>query len=60
MEEEEEAIWSLLVASGYLKILSYVPGDEAEEDEVMYELAITNYEVRRMFRTMVRGRLDTD
>ncbi len=55
LEEEEEAIWSLLVASGYLKILSYVPEDEAGEDEVMYEIAITNYEVRRMFRTMVRS-----
>ena len=51
-----EAIWSLLVASGYLKVLSYEDGDEAAEgEEPLYELAITNYEVKQMFRSMVRG-----
>ena len=43
----EDAIWSLLLASGYLKVLHV-------EDET-YELALTNYEVKRMFRKMVKG-----
>ena len=55
LDDNEEGIWSLLVASGYLKILSYddleflAPGEEQ-----MYELALTNYEVQRMFEGMVR------
>lgn len=43
----EDAIWSLLLSSGYLKVLHV-------EDET-YELALTNYEVKRMFRKMVKG-----
>lgn len=50
----EDAIWSLLLASGYLKVLRYEPMEVAENDPV-YELAITNMEVRRMFRGMVQG-----
>ena len=50
----EEAIWSLLAASGYLKIISYDEEDMIEDEDVMYELAITNYEVKRMFRSLVR------
>ena len=52
----EEAIWSLLLASGYLKVISYddmgylEPGEEQK-----YELALTNYEVKLMFEGMVRG-----
>ena len=56
LDYDGEAIWSLLVASGYLKVLSYEDGDEAEEGkEPLYELTITNYEVEQMFRSMVRG-----
>ena len=56
LDDNEEAIWSLLVASGYLKILSYDKEDEIEDyEEVMYELALTNYEVKRMFGSMVRS-----
>ena len=52
----EEAIWSLLVASGYLKVISYETVEKAgPKNEAMYELAITNYEVEQMFRGMVRG-----
>ena len=54
LDNNEEAIWSLLVASGYLKILSY------EQIEIVqrrpnYELALTNGEVRLMFEEMVSG-----
>ena len=52
----EKAIWSLLLASGYLKVLSYEEEDKIEDGaEVKYELSLTNYEVKRMFVGMVRG-----
>lgn len=51
----EEAVCSLLLASGYLKVLSYEQMDLLENgEEQMYELALTNYEVERMFESMVR------
>ncbi|MCI6998293.1 MAG: ATP-binding protein [Eubacterium sp.] len=56
----EEAVWSLLLASGYVKALSYerldllTPGEEQ-----MYELTLTNYEVARMFEGMVRSWFST-
>ena len=56
LEEDETAIWSLLVASGYLKIVSYKEYNDFDyEEEIVYELAITNREVRRMFRSMASG-----
>ena len=56
LDEDEAAIWSLLLASGYLKVLSYDREELLEEGEVVqYELTFTNYEVKRMFRHMIRG-----
>lgn len=52
--DNEEAVWSLLAASGYLKILSYDRADLLEDEDVMYELALTNYEVKKMFRGLVK------
>ena len=50
LDNNEEAIWSLLVASGYLKILN---PNQVEEDNT--EIAITNFEVRIMFEKMVKN-----
>lgn len=52
----EMVVWSLLVASGYLKVLSYdrmelLPRGRRQ----MYELALTNYEVECMFEGMVHS-----
>lgn len=56
----EEAIWSLLLASGYVKALSYENLDLLDfGEEQMYELTLTNYEVRRMFEGMVRSWFST-
>lgn len=56
LDGNDEAVFSLLLASGYLKVLDYERLDLVEEgEEVKYELALTNYEVRRMFGSMVRG-----
>ncbi len=50
----QNATWSLLLASGYLKVLSV--DDTAMMEgygKMKYELALTNMEVRLMFETMV-------
>ena len=49
LDDNEEAIWSLLLASGYLKVL------QVNMEEECYQLTLTNYEVKRMFRNMIRG-----
>ncbi len=53
LDENPDAIWSLLLASGYLKVLS-VGEKEAGKDQI-YEVALTNSEVFDMFYSMVRG-----
>ncbi len=47
------AIWSLLLASGYLKIVR-APKDCTDLDQ-NYRLALTNKEVRVMFQNMIKG-----
>lgn len=55
LDGNEKAIWSLLLASGYLKALSYESYlDIPEGCEPKYELAITNREVKLMFQGMIR------
>ncbi len=47
------AVWSLLLASGYLKILDVV--NNADDPEYpTYTLSLTNFEVRRMFFKLVK------
>lgn len=53
LDSDEDAVWSLLLASGYLKVLS-VEKKVAGKPR-MYELALTNGEVMDMFFVMVRG-----
>ena len=56
LDNDETAVWSLLLASGYLKVLSYDREEFLEYgEEAEYELTLTNYEVERMFYNMVRG-----
>lgn len=57
LDYNEWAIWSLLLASGYLKVVSYERYEEIEDNfcEVNYELALTNLEVRRMIGGMIKG-----
>ena len=50
----EQAVWSLLLASGYLKVLSYEKyKDIPEGTEPKYQLALTNLEVKLMFHRMI-------
>ena len=53
LEQTEEAVWSLLLASGYLKVMNYNYNIEARKAE--YELRLTNLEVQAMFERMIDG-----
>ncbi len=56
LNTDETAVWSLFLASGYLKVLSYEQSlEEAEGWAENYELALTNLEVRIMFRKLIRS-----
>lgn len=56
LDGNDDAIWSLLLASGYLKVLSYERAELlAYGAEPQYELTLTNYEVELMFNGMVRS-----
>ncbi|MCI8664667.1 MAG: AAA family ATPase [Hungatella sp.] len=53
--DDEQAVWSLFLASGYLKVKQFKAymsdlGDWKQE----YELELTNFEVKTMFRKMVK------
>jgi len=52
----QNAIWSLLLAGGYLKVVS-VDFDAIKDEgsKIPYELALTNREVQFMFDSMVSG-----
>lgn len=55
LDDEEQAIWSLLLASGYLKVKNYRAFmSDFGEWKQEYELGLTNFEVKVMFRRMVR------
>lgn len=53
LDMDEQAIWSFLLASGYLKVISYEEY-RSENEMPEYELALTNLEVKIMFRNMIR------
>ena len=57
LSESQDAIWSLLLASGYLKVAGVAVGEDgtAKEGVRRYRLTLTNHEVRLMFRKMIRG-----
>ena len=64
LDEDEKTIWSLLLASGYLKVKSYQAyASDFGEWKEEYELELTNFEVKAMFRSMIRrwfGSVGTD
>ena len=54
LDDNDDAIWSLLLAGGYLKVLKFEEKIEGGQ-EALYELTLTNEEVKDMFYSMVRG-----
>lgn len=53
LDDNSEAIWSLLLAAGYLKVEDVTDTDNGED--AVYRLSLTNLEVRKEFRKMVQG-----
>ena len=51
LNEDETAIWSLMLASGYLKQIAI---KETSEGIWQYKLTLTNKEVQIMFRNMIK------
>ncbi len=49
LDRKESAVWSLLLAGGYLRMKSYV----RKAGRITYELVLTNEEVRLMFEEMI-------
>lgn len=55
LDMDESAIWSLLVASGYLQVKNCkIQNPNYNDWRQIYELQITNFEVRLMFRNVVQ------
>ena len=56
LDTDPDAVWSLMLATGYLKIVHAMTEKEAADldSERLYTLAMTNLEVRRMFSKMVQ------
>lgn len=52
LSTKESAIWSLLLACGYLKVVQYTLDEPSGRE--YYKLALTNKEVRIMFQNMIR------
>ena len=53
LDHNEYAIWSMLLASGYLKVERYAIDSDTGKEE--YDLKLTNKEVRLMFQNMIEG-----
>lgn len=55
LKDNTNAVWSLLVATGYLKVLHVETIKANDEQDALYTLSLTNFEVKKMFRSMVKG-----
>ncbi len=53
LDYSEDAVWSLMLASGYLKVVSAEELNTIRESNNEYELALTNREILFMFRKMI-------
>ncbi len=56
LDDRESAVWSLLLASGYLRVKKYLFLEEWGRE--VYDLVLTNKEVRVMFERMIRDWFD--
>ncbi|MFQ9112871.1 MAG: AAA family ATPase [Butyribacter sp.] len=53
LDYSEDAVWSLMLASGYLKVVSSEELNLIRESDNEYELALTNREILFMFKKMI-------
>lgn len=59
--KKKNAVWSLLLAAGYLKVVRYETYEQlrgTRRRRPRYELALTNLEVQLMFEEMISGWFD--
>lgn len=54
LDESDEAVWSLLLASGYLKVEDILSNDNDESEDILCHLSLTNLEVKKEFRKIIR------
>lgn len=52
---DDNALWSFMLASGYLKVLAVDEPDPCEAYPLNYTLTLTNGEVRGILRSMISG-----
>lgn len=56
LDSDEQAIWSLLLACGYLRVNNFTEYISAYgEWKQEYNLSLTNFEVKSMFRNIIRN-----
>ena len=60
LNESNDAVWSLLLASGYLKVMDIEIVDTESDWTQVYTLSCTNKETRIMFFKMVQGWFRTE
>ena len=66
LSKNKNAIWSLLLASGYLKVVSVTnpaiekAGELGETDPPVYTMTLTNLEVKSMFQSLIKGWFEED
>lgn len=58
LDDNPDAVWSLLLASGYLKITDMYSANQEHgglQEPLEYELMLTNLEIVMVFQKMIRG-----
>ncbi len=55
LDDDPDAIWSLLLASGYLKVEEVLCEEDGLEMRFSYRLSLTNHETKIMFEKMITG-----
>ena len=53
LDYSEDAVWSLMLASGYLKVVSADPLTGNRRKARQYRLTLTNFEIQLMFENMI-------
>ncbi len=53
LDYSEDAVWSLMLASGYLKVVSAEPLTGNRRKACKYTLTLTNFEIQLMFEDMI-------
>ena len=66
LTNNKNAIWSLLLAAGYMKVVSVTnpavekAGELGETDPPVYTMTLTNLEVKSMFQSLIKGWFEED